>query len=813
MKTLLDHALAYARLGWAIHPLRPGGKRPLLQNWPRRASTDPATIRRWWAQTPQANIGLCAGPSGLVIADLDVKNGFDGLRAWAALAVDGATVTSQTPSGGRHLLYAAPGTGLRNRRKLQDGIEILAGRSNAVLPPSVLSNGEAYRWLRSPETTPVAEFPTALLERLAGSARSAPTPGPLSDRVGQVAGMPAFSAGYGLKALDEEADAVRRAAPGGRNERLNTAAFRLGRLVGAGRLEESRARGRLWEAAREAGLGEREAQATIQSGLEAGKAEPRGGAQDASPRRRAGSPRRDGSARGEAAGAPPAERPSPSGRQPEPRRKGAAEPSRPSPAEQEARERSDGEGEPGGGPPVQAPLAAYEPNDEGNAQAVNALYGDHFRHCEALGWLAWTGTHWARDDAEKRLDRAIVDTLHERRAAAAALENEAVLRAARTTAANVRYAKYLFASIRYVSVNDLDRSPDHLNVQNGRLDLRSGELEPHRPEHGFTYCLPLAYHAEADYREWEDWVVQAVGGDRAVAFFLQQGIGYSLTGQTWEECLFYIYGPPRAGKGLFAETIMAMMGRRPLADEIEFKSLVRSREHDPNSADLAALKPCRLVFASESERGDRLNAAKLKSLTGGNLVQCAYKYRDFFSYRPQFAIWLTSNYPPNLDVDDDAAWSRIRAIHFPNSYLGREDRSLKPYWRQPAQLEQVLTWAVQGAMTWYQTGKQGMVVPPAVEAATSEARAQLDYVAHWLEECAERTGREDDFVSNAALHQSYEAWCAANGVMAKGQTALTQALKRKGFDAGVVRRVQGKACRGVVGLRMKLLHVTLGYSE
>lgn len=70
--------------------------------------------------------------------------------------------------------------------------------------------------------------------------------------------------------LTAESMAVRYAQTDGCNQRLNLAAWRLGRLVGAGRLTESEVRAALIDAALAAGLGERESLATIASGLRAG---------------------------------------------------------------------------------------------------------------------------------------------------------------------------------------------------------------------------------------------------------------------------------------------------------------------------------------------------------------------------------------------------------------------------------------------------------------------------------------------------------------------------------------------------------------
>ena len=41
--------------------------------------------------------------------------------------------------------------------------------------------------------------------------------------------------------------------------------------------------------------------------------------------------------------------------------------------------------------------------------------------------------------------------------------------------------------------------------------------------------------------------------------YLQMAVGYSITGHTVEEKLFYLYGPTRSGKGTFMETLLALM--------------------------------------------------------------------------------------------------------------------------------------------------------------------------------------------------------------------------------------------------------------
>jgi putative DNA primase/helicase len=83
--------------------------------------------------------------------------------------------------------------------------------------------------------------------------------------------------------------------------------------------------------------------------------------------------------------------------------------------------------------------------------------------------------------------------------------------------------------------------------------------------------------------------------------YLQEALGYSISGHTSEECLFYIFGPPRSGKGTLSETFLSIFPR-PIVSEVDFNSFTAKREADTQNFDLAPLKPARIVFASESNK-------------------------------------------------------------------------------------------------------------------------------------------------------------------------------------------------------------------
>lgn len=438
-------------------------------------------------------------------------------------------------------------------------------------------------------------------------------------------------------------------------------------------------------------------------------------------------------------------------------------------------------------------------HDEGNARCVTLRYPNRFARNSAYGWLYNTGSHWVTEGAEEKLGLAIVETLQARIRAALesgqAEKQAPLIKYCAPTNARVQGAKGRLTDILFTPLEHFD-SPKHLlNCINGVVDLRTGVIRPHEPGDHFLYCVPTEYDPKADQSTWVDWLTETVGNEQQR--YLQQVTGYSLTGYTSEEILLYMHGQPRAGKGVVTETIGAMLGQ-PLAKEVNFATFTAARSGDSQNFDLAPLKPCRVVFASESNAYEKFNEAKVKALTGGNEVYCAFKHHTHFSYRPEFKIWLSSNQPVNADPDDDAVWGRVRVIEFKHSYLGKEDKGLKQRMKSPRILRGVLAWAVAGAVEWFTIGTRGLPEPEASARVKAAHRAELDNVKVWIDECC----MPGEFTGTSALYSSYQNWCEENGVTPKRQRGLTQALQRKGYGYAI-RKLNGKTVRVIEGIELE----------
>lgn len=176
-ETMKEWAMSYAKIGLAVFPLLPNGKRPSTKNGCKDATTDIHQISEWWDKCPNSNIGIATGriSGGLVVIDLDVDedkgiNGYDVLRTWQQ--ENGQfpdSWQSITGRGGYHLFFKDSAANC-NRVGLYDGIDIRGDGGYIVAPPSVHPNGRLYEWEQDPEDFELAPVNDVVRKFLSGPA-------------------------------------------------------------------------------------------------------------------------------------------------------------------------------------------------------------------------------------------------------------------------------------------------------------------------------------------------------------------------------------------------------------------------------------------------------------------------------------------------------------------------------------------------------------------------------------------------------------------------------------------------------------------
>lgn len=415
--------------------------------------------------------------------------------------------------------------------------------------------------------------------------------------------------------------------------------------------------------------------------------------------------------------------------------------------------------------------------DTGNAKRLVAQYGAELRYCFPWRkWLVWNDTHWGEDRTGQLMRRAkaTVQTIY---GEAATIVDDDKRKKVVGHAIRSEGAKYLRAAIDLskdevpVLPEMLDRDPWLLNVQNGTLDLQTGELMAHDPKRLMTKIAPVRYDRDAPCSLWLSFLDRIMDGNYSLIEFLQRAIGYSLTGNTREQCLFVAWGGGDNGKTTLQQALTALLG--DYGQTTPIGTLTARRQGNAASGDLARLRGARYVTASEADEGVCFAESTVKLLTGGDTIAARFLYSDVFEFLPQFKLWISTNHKPVIKGTDHAIWRRIRLIPFTVAIPEAEqDKDLVT--KLQAELPGILSWAVQGCLDWQE---KGLDVPTEVKDATKEYRAEMDTVGLFLaENCAED---DDAKVGKGKLYVAFDQWGGD-----KTKREFSKAMQEKGFSSG-----------------------------
>ena len=419
--------------------------------------------------------------------------------------------------------------------------------------------------------------------------------------------------------------------------------------------------------------------------------------------------------------------------------------------------------------------------DTGNAERLAQRYGHDVRYCTLWKkWLVWDGHRWKKDDVNQilKLSKDVVRYIYQE---AAQITND------NTRREIVKHALYSEASNKRIDMlkmaqaednipilpNQLDTDPWLLNVQNGTLDLRTGELYDHKREDYQTYYLDIPYDTKARCPTWIKFLNRVTNNDTTLMDYLQKVVGYCLTGDTTEQCLFFLYGYGHNGKTTFVETLQSLLSEYALSTPIN-TLLTKNYQGVPN--DIASLKGARLVTTSEVPEGKRLNEPLVKDLTGGDTISARFMHSEFFNFKPQFKLLMFGNHKPVIHGTDEGIWRRMRLIPFTVTIPPKE-RDSRLGQKLLKELPGILAWAVEGCRAWQ---RYGLGIPEIVRKATASYRDEMDAVGVFISECcvidrrAKATARD--------LYSHYLRWCEENGERPITQTRFGMSLTERGFD-------------------------------
>ena len=439
--------------------------------------------------------------------------------------------------------------------------------------------------------------------------------------------------------------------------------------------------------------------------------------------------------------------------------------------------------------------------DLGNARRVVKDHGQDMRFCHPLkSWHIWDGHRWKEDDtaeavrrvkqtqgnlyrwtAAKMKELADLDDEDERKKELAKLER---LLAHCLRWEDTRRIMACLESARSepgipVLPAQLDADPFLLNVLNGTLDLRTGQLRQHRREDYLTKMAPVEYDATATCPLWQQCLKKWMDQNDDLIAYWQRVIGYSLTGDVSEHSLWFLYGAGANGKSTFLGAILAMLGDYAIQAISDLLLQKRSETHPTERADLFGR---RFVATIETDEGRHMAEAIMKQMTGGDKIRARRMRQDFFEFAAVHKIFLAANHKPAIRGTDWGVWRRIKLVPFMVTIAEEKDKHLSE--KLKAELPGILAWAVQGCLKWQ---KNGLGEPDEVRQATAQYQSEQDTITAFVTECC--NVHPELRCTASALLDAYGRWSGDRDMTAK---AFAQKLEAKGYQRS----------RGHSGVRM-----------
>jgi P4 family phage/plasmid primase-like protien len=428
---------------------------------------------------------------------------------------------------------------------------------------------------------------------------------------------------------------------------------------------------------------------------------------------------------------------------------------------------------------IDAGLARRPKTDTGNAERMVARFGGRFRYCHAWKkYLCNDGRRWVLDDLPsvqnlaKRTARKIL-------AEASTVEDKTrrgyLVKWARQSESRSRLNAMIALTIAEAGVSILpdgfDSHPWLLNVENGTIDLQTGELRPHRREDLITQMAPVAFDPSAKCPLWDSVLLRVFNNDEELVSFWDRLSGLALTGVTHEQILPILWGSGSNGKSTIVKTLVNLLG--PDFAMIAPPGLLIKKHTESHPTERATLYGKRLIVEMETEEGVRLNENLVKHLTGGDPITCRRMNENFWSFNPTHKLMLCTNHKPEVKGTDHAIWRRPKLVPFvvtiPDSEAITDLAD-----RLRAELPGILARCVRGCLEWQ---RDGLGVPSKVTEATAGYRAEQDILAEFIkEECVVSVQL---FAKATPLYDRYRQWA---GTDALNQRAFGKAMSERGYE-------------------------------
>lgn len=427
-------------------------------------------------------------------------------------------------------------------------------------------------------------------------------------------------------------------------------------------------------------------------------------------------------------------------------------------------------------------LLNYDDNDIGHGEKFAAMYNEQLIYIEDDKngfWYRYDGISW-----ELINNTTLIGMARELQrnfdSAVRTIGDEARKRAARALG-NCDKINSMIKAAQIDLIADksiFNTHNDLLAVQNGVVDLRTGQLIEPRSDYYITLKSPVAYNPEAPTPErFCRFMDEITCGDVALREYLLRVLGYCLTGETKEQAFFIFYGDGANGKSVLVNLLCRILGT--LTGSVAQDAFILKKSGNSKNPSLVNVKDSRIVFVSESNNGQEMDSALIKSISGGDDVLVRELYKGFVHLNQHFKIFITTNFMPAINFADDAMLRRTKIIRFENQFTGDKcDRDLPA--KLDTEAEGILKLLVSYAVKYYQDGLTAYE-PESISVNYNRCRAESDSIFSFICDYVQQSDDDNDCIQSSVLYNYYKIYCLTRGEQAETHKAFSQELHNQGY--------------------------------
>ena len=462
-------------------------------------------------------------------------------------------------------------------------------------------------------------------------------------------------------------------------------------------------------------------------------------------------------------------------------------------------------------------------NDKGQSRLFAHVFHDQLVFCvDEQKWYCYDGIRWACDTsglevnefAKKLADAMEIYALRLCRGNAEDKRHKA-LTCWNSFPARSRYIQDA-SGIHTIQFGEFDANPYILNVKNGTLELHENgtfTFREHRPEDFLTHCCDVDYVPGKRCMDFETFLIEVMASTslaQAVYSYATQScnetpavslweamarrdyllrlLGYCLTGENGEECMFILYGSTtRNGKSTLVSAVLNVLG--DYATTLDPAALAQGRTTGcgPNE-ELMSTPGKRFIDLPEASRNMLFDAGLLKRLTGGDRISARHVYGRKVQFPFTAKLMMNTNYLPEANDRTLFSSNRLIVVPFDRHFDEIEmDTTLKARFRAEEAKTGILNLLLKGYAEQCRIGIRQM--PQSVAEETQKYADNSDKIKQFV---GENLVKEQGALLNIndAL-DCYRAWCEMNGFLPESMKNFSPDLRANGLI--IDRRRRGKS--------------------